>query len=92
MARDAPGDLAQAEAAIDRLAGVPTDPRFVLYEITLLRLRALLARAQCQGEVAACCGGWILITWCLARSVVAAFGLACMRFVDARCEGLAGVT
>ena len=43
MARDAHGDLAQAEAAIDRSAGVPTDPRFVLYEITLLRLRALLA-------------------------------------------------
>ena len=45
MARGADGDLAEAEAAIDRLAGVPTDPRFVLYEITLLRMRALLARA-----------------------------------------------
>jgi adenylate cyclase len=46
MARGAHGDLAEAGAAIDRLAGVPTDPRFVLYEITLLRLRALLARAR----------------------------------------------
>ncbi len=46
MARGADGDLAEAGAAIDRLAGVPTDPRFVLYEITLLRLRALLARAR----------------------------------------------
>jgi adenylate cyclase len=46
MARGADGDLAEAGVAIDRLAGVPTDPRFVLYEITLRRLRALLARAR----------------------------------------------
>jgi len=32
--------------AIDRLAAVPTDPGFVLHEIWLLRLRALLARAR----------------------------------------------
>ena len=38
------------------------------------------------------CGGWVLITWCLARSVDAAFGLANMRFVGTRCEGPAGVT
>ena len=63
-----------------------------------LRLRpcsaccARLPWSQCQGEVAALCGGWILITWCLARSLVAAFGLAFMRFVDIRCEGPAGVT
>lgn len=25
-----------------------------------------------SGWVAACCGGWILITWCLARSIGAA--------------------
>lgn len=56
------------------------------------RARAPLASNQCQGEVAACCGGWILITWCLARSLGAAFGLASMRFVGIRCEGPAGVT
>jgi adenylate cyclase len=38
-------DLRDARAAIDRLAAVPMDPGFVLYEITLLRLRALVARA-----------------------------------------------
>jgi len=31
---------------IDRLAAIPTDPGFVLHDITLLRLRALLARAR----------------------------------------------
>jgi len=40
------GDLDDARAAVDRFAAVPTDPGFVLHEITLLRLRALLARAQ----------------------------------------------
>jgi hypothetical protein len=49
-------------------------------------------RAQCQGEVAAFCGGWILITWCLAGKLRAAPGLAFMRFVGIRCEGRADVT
>ena len=40
------GSDADAPAAIDRLAAVPTDPGFVLHEISLLRLRALLARAR----------------------------------------------
>ena len=31
---------------MDRLAAVPTDPGFVLHELPLLRLRALLARAR----------------------------------------------
>jgi adenylate cyclase len=31
---------------IDRLAAVRTDPGFLLYEIPLLRLRALLARVH----------------------------------------------
>lgn len=31
---------------MDRLAALPTDPGFVLHDITLLRLRALLARAR----------------------------------------------
>jgi adenylate cyclase len=38
--------LEAAQATIDRLAAVPTDPGFVLHEIPLLRLRALLARAH----------------------------------------------
>ncbi len=37
-------------------------------------------------------GGWILITWCLARSLAAAFGLAFMRFAGTGCDGPAGVT
>ena len=39
-------DLQEAQAAIDRLAAVPTDPAFVLNEIQLLRMRALLARTR----------------------------------------------
>jgi len=39
-------DVLDAQDAIDRLAAVPTDPGFVLHEIWLLRLRALLARAH----------------------------------------------
>jgi class 3 adenylate cyclase len=46
LRRGAEGDLAEAQAAIDRLAAVPTDPGFVLHETFLLRLRALLARAH----------------------------------------------
>ncbi len=45
LSRDRDGDLQTAQAAIDRLAAVPTDPGFVLHELPLLRLRALLARA-----------------------------------------------
>jgi adenylate cyclase len=44
--RGGDGDLAEGQAAIDRLAAVPTDPGFVLHDIWLLRLRALLARAH----------------------------------------------
>ncbi|AKK30402.1 adenylate/guanylate cyclase domain-containing protein [Mycobacterium sp. EPa45] len=39
-------DVMRAEAAIDRLEGVPTDPGFVLHELPILRLRALLACAR----------------------------------------------
>ena len=35
-----------AKSAIDQLAAVSTDPGFVVHEISLLRLRALLARAR----------------------------------------------
>jgi len=45
LRRNADGDVQQAQAAIDRLAAVPTEPGFVLHELPLLRLRALLAQA-----------------------------------------------
>jgi adenylate cyclase len=46
LGRGAHGDVAEAEAAIERLAAAPADDRLVVREICLLRLRALLARAQ----------------------------------------------
>ena len=46
LQRGGNADLREAETVIDRLAAVPTDPGFVLHDITLLRLRALLARAR----------------------------------------------
>jgi adenylate cyclase len=46
LQRRGDADLGDARAAIDWLAAAPTDPGFVLHEITLLRLRALLARAH----------------------------------------------
>jgi hypothetical protein len=44
--READGDVAEAEAAIERLEAVPADEGLVMREIWLLRLRALLARAH----------------------------------------------
>jgi hypothetical protein len=44
--RGAEGDVAEATAAIDRLAAAPADDGLVIREICLLRLRALLAKAQ----------------------------------------------
>jgi class 3 adenylate cyclase len=44
-------DVAEADAAIDRLATAPADDGLVIREIWLLRLRALLARAH--GDAAA---------------------------------------
>jgi hypothetical protein len=44
LERGAEGDLAEAQEAIDRLANLPDDS--AMREITLLRLRALLARAR----------------------------------------------
>jgi adenylate cyclase len=46
LSRGSAADVKDAELAIDRLAAVPTDPGFVLHELPLLRLRALLARAR----------------------------------------------
>jgi hypothetical protein len=44
--RGADGDVAEAEAAIKRLAAAPTDDGLVVRDILLRRLRALLARAH----------------------------------------------
>ncbi len=44
--RNAEGDLAEAREAIDRLVNLRSDQVSALREITLLRLRALLARAD----------------------------------------------
>jgi class 3 adenylate cyclase len=49
--RGADGDVAEAEAAIERLATAPTDDGSALRDIWLLRLRGLLARAH--GDAAA---------------------------------------
>jgi hypothetical protein len=46
LERDAEDDVAEADAAIERLAAAPADDRLVIREIWLLRLRALLARAH----------------------------------------------
>jgi adenylate cyclase len=46
LARGTAADLREAHAAIERLAAVPVDPGFVLHELPLLRLRALLAQAH----------------------------------------------
>jgi adenylate cyclase len=46
LLRGGDGDLEDAQCATDRLAAMPKDPRFVLHEMTLLPLRALLARAH----------------------------------------------
>ena len=44
--RGAEGDVAEAEAAIKRLAAAPADEGVAMRDIWLLRLRALLARAH----------------------------------------------
>ncbi|OBI75598.1 hypothetical protein A9X01_04645 [Mycobacterium asiaticum] len=44
LRRGTDSDVDEAEKSVDRLAAVPTDPGFVLHELPLLRLRALLAR------------------------------------------------
>jgi hypothetical protein len=44
--RGAENDVAEAEAAIERLAAAPADEGLVMRDIWLLRLRALLARAH----------------------------------------------
>jgi hypothetical protein len=44
--RGADGDVAEAEAAIERVAAAPAEEGLVIRDIWLLRLRALLARAH----------------------------------------------
>ena len=51
LERGAEGDLAEAQEAIERLANLRADQGSAIREITLLRLRALLARA-CGDDVA----------------------------------------
>ena len=46
LERGAEGDLAEAQEAIDRLANLPATEGSAMRDITLLRLRALLARAR----------------------------------------------
>ena len=46
LRRGSDTDVQEAAAAIERLAAVPTEPGFVLNEIPLLRMRALLAKAH----------------------------------------------
>jgi hypothetical protein len=44
--RAADGDVAEADAAVERLAAAPAEEGLVIRESWLLRLRALLARAH----------------------------------------------
>jgi hypothetical protein len=46
LERGAEGDLAEAQEAIDGLANLRADQGWAMREITLMRLRALLARAR----------------------------------------------
>jgi adenylate cyclase len=44
--RGADADVREAQAQIERLADMPVDPGFAVYEVHLLRMRTLLARAR----------------------------------------------
>ena len=46
LSRGSAADIKDAELVVDRLAAVPTEPGFVLHELPVLRLLALLARAR----------------------------------------------
>jgi hypothetical protein len=48
--RGTDSDIAEAEAAIERLASAPADEGLVIRDIWLLRLRTLLARAHGDAE------------------------------------------
>ncbi|MGO9156400.1 MAG: cyclase, partial [Mycobacterium sp.] len=53
LARGTESDVAEAEAAIERLVTAPADEGLVMRDVWLLRLRALLARAH--GDEAVYC-------------------------------------
>ena len=61
--RGAEGDVAEAEAAIERLAAAPADEGLVIRDIWLLRLRALLARARGDARCLPRLGGIAIATW-----------------------------
>ena len=44
--RGTDADLHAAQSAIDRLQAIPTETTFVLHEVQLLRMRALMAQAH----------------------------------------------
>jgi adenylate cyclase len=46
LRRGGDADVSEAAAAIEQLGAVPTEPDFVLFDVALLRLRALLARSR----------------------------------------------
>jgi adenylate cyclase len=46
LERGTTADIAEAQTAIERLAATPVETGFVMYDVALLRLRALLARAR----------------------------------------------
>ena len=46
LQRGRPSDVDEAATAIEELAAVPTEPAFVLFDVALLRLRALVAQAR----------------------------------------------
>jgi adenylate cyclase len=46
LRRGSAADISAAQAVIERLAAVPIEEGVVLYELPLLRTRALVARAQ----------------------------------------------
>ncbi len=46
LQRGGEADVSEAAGAIERLGAVSTEPDFVLFDVALLRLRALLARAR----------------------------------------------
>jgi adenylate cyclase len=53
LCRGDDADVREAAAAVDRLAAIPTEQGFVLHEVWLLRLLALVAQAR--GDQASYC-------------------------------------
>jgi class 3 adenylate cyclase len=49
LKRRAPGDLEHAQAAIDRLAAMKTEPVYLYHELPLLRMRTMVAKARGDG-------------------------------------------